>query len=219
MRENRDTYSNYIKLQETDRQRISRELHDTSLQNLTHTIYRIELAEMYLSEDPIKTKLELENIRTELKEIIEEIRKTIFDLRPMSFDDLGLKYTIIRYIQNIEKNTSLSIQYEIDDIEEDFDKNELMNIYRIIQECLLNAVKHAKANRIYLLLQNLSDEILIKVEDDGIGFERNEVNVNEHFGLTIMQERVHMMNGNYRIHTSKGNGTKIEIIIKKSGKE
>ena len=94
-----------------------------------------------------------------------------------------------------------------------------MNIYRIIQECLLNAVKHAKANRICLLLQNLSDEILIKVEDDGIGFERNEVNVNEHFGLTIMQERVHMMNGNYRIHTSKGNGTKIEIIIKKSGKE
>lgn len=87
-----------FKVQEEERQRIARDLHDTSLQNLTHLIHKIELSSLYIDKDPIQAKLELSIVEKSLRKTIEEIRNIIYDLRPMSFDDLGLKnaaFTII----------------------------------------------------------------------------------------------------------------------------
>ena len=89
--------------QELERKRIASELHDTSLQDLTHIIYQIELSELYIDLDPTKAKLELEDISNQLRKVIQDIRNTIFDLRPMSFDDLGLEEAINQYILFIKK--------------------------------------------------------------------------------------------------------------------
>ena len=90
-----------LDIQEKERQRIARELHDSSVQNLTHLIHTIELSSMFIDQDPIRAKLELETCMNNLKTTIHEMRETIFNLRPMSFDDLGFVQCIDDFILNI----------------------------------------------------------------------------------------------------------------------
>lgn len=80
-----------FEIQELDRRRIARDLHDTSLQNLSHLIHKLELVSMYMDKDMIRAKLELASVSKNINHIIDEIRMVIYDLRPMVFDDLGLK--------------------------------------------------------------------------------------------------------------------------------
>ena len=137
-------YNNYLQVQEMERKRIAQELHDTSLQNLTHTIHEIELAKLYMEHDIIRAKLELEDISISLKNIIDDIRQTIFNLCPMTLDDLGFNNAIERYLDGIKRQNNFKIVTNIDIISID-DSDAVLNIYRIIQECISNIIKHAKA--------------------------------------------------------------------------
>ena len=103
-----------LEMQEKDRQRIARELHDSSVQNLTHLIHMIELSIMYIDKDSIRAKLELENCIKILKSTVEEIREVIFNFRPMSFDDLGFKQCIENFISDSKiKYKKCEIEYQI----------------------------------------------------------------------------------------------------------
>ena len=116
--------SDYFEHQELDRKRIASELHDTSLQDLTHIIHQLEFAGLFIDMDPTKAKLELEDISNQLRKIIQDIRNTIFDLRPMSFDDLGIDEAINEYIQFLQKKYSIIINTQIDDINYLDEKNQ-----------------------------------------------------------------------------------------------
>ena len=140
-------YNNYLQVQEIERKRIAQELHDTSLQNLAHTIQEIELTKLYMDHDTIRAKLELNNISINLKNIIDDIRQTIFNLCPMTLDDLGFNNAIERYLDGIKRQNNFNMITNIDVISIDYSDTAL-NIYRIIQECISNIIYHAKANNI-----------------------------------------------------------------------
>ena len=203
-----------INFQEDDRQRIARDLHDSSLQNLVHLIHELELCHLYIDQDPIKAKLELSLVSKGLKEVVNEIRNTIFDLRPMSFDDLGLKAGLERLLERINENKKYEIISEIDDVscENNFI---LVYIYRTVQEGLINIVKHAEARKIIFRCKMIDDVCVIDMEDDGKGFceELEEEKGDKHFGLSLMRERVELLNGIIHISSSEGSGTKIHIEI------
>ena len=200
---------------EMDRKRIASELHDTSLQDLTHIIHQIELSSLYIDIDPIKAKLELEDVNNQIRRVIQDIRNTIFNLRPMSFDDLGLSEAIDQYIDFLQKKYAIDIFVHVDDIEY-LDIKKKLNIYRIIHECLMNSAKHADANKIELLLKDEKAEIYISIKDDGIGFEKKK-NIsdenNKHYGLAIVKDRVSYLNGKYSITSDENKGTHIEVRI------
>lgn len=201
--------------QEMDRKRIASELHDTSLQDLTHIIHQIELSSLYIDIDPIKAKLELEDVNNQIRRVIQDIRNTIFNLRPMSFDDLGLSEAIDQYIDFLQKKYAIDIFVHVDDIEY-LDIKKKLNIYRIIHECLMNSAKHADANKIELLLKDEKAEIYISIKDDGIGFEKKKNISNEnnkHYGLAIVKDRVSYLNGKYSITSDENKGTHIEVRI------
>ena len=88
---------------EIERQRIAKDLHDVSLQNLSHLIHKIELSSIYIDKDPIKAKLELATVEKELRSIINEIRTIIYNMYPVSLEDLGLKSTIEKVLGLINK--------------------------------------------------------------------------------------------------------------------
>lgn len=203
-----------INFQEGDRQRIARDLHDASLQNLVHLIHELELCNLYIDQDPLKAKLELSLVSKGLKEVVNEIRNTIFDLRPMSFDDLGLKAGLERLLERVNENKKFEIISDIDDVscENNF---VLVYIYRTVQEGLNNIVKHAEAEKIIFRCKMIDEVCVIDMEDDGKGFckEHEEEKGNKHFGLSLMQERVELLNGIIHISSSEGNGTKIHIEI------
>lgn len=200
--------------QEEDRRRIASDLHDTSLQNLVHLIHKIELCNLYIDEDPLKAKLELSLITNNLKEIVNEIRNTIFDLRPMSIDDLGMKASFERLLERINESNKYKILSDIDDVSCE-NRFILLYIYRAVQESLNNIVKHAEADNIIFRCKIVSDICVIDIEDDGKGFyeESGEKNEDRHFGLSLMRERIELLNGKLNILSSKGEGTKIHMEI------
>lgn len=200
--------------QELDRKRIASELHDTSLQDLTHIIHQLELSGLYIDVDPTKAKLELEDISNQLRKVIQDIRNTIFDLRPMSFDDLGLEEAIDEYILFIKKKYNINFITHIDDVNYLEEKKKL-SIYRIIQECLMNSAKHSEAKTVNLKLKDLESEIIIIVHDDGVGIDQSKqlVGDNTHYGLAIIRDRINYLNGECSITSDKNKGTYIEVKI------
>lgn len=205
---------NILKIQEDERQRIAMELHDTSLQTLAHVVHQVELANIYMDQDVLKAKLELAEVKQNIKSVIEEIRNTIFNLRPMSFDDLGIEDTIQRYIEYVNKNHDFEIHTDIYNIDTD---NELilLNTYRIIQECISNAIKHSGGNKIILKCGSKNHICKIEIEDNGKGFVEGEYDLDDekHYGLSIIKKRVFLMGGNIKVDSVKEKGTKITIEI------
>lgn len=195
-----------------DRQRIAGELHDTSLQNITHLIHIVELCGMYIDDDPQKAKKELLVISGNLKKIIEEIRNIIFDLRPIAFDDLGLKAAFERLLEKVNEKNEYDIVSDIDDVS---CENEmiLMHLYRVIQEGLNNIVKHANAKKITFICKVFNSVCFMDLVDDGQGFDIEELKGEKHFGLSLIRERVEEINGKVHISSVRGEGTKIHIEI------
>lgn len=213
-----------LNIQEKERQRIASELHDSSIQNLTHLIHLIELSSMYIDQDPVKAKLELESCIVFLKSIIGEIRDTVFNLRPMTFDDLGFKKCIDNLISNLKnKFKDFEIEYHVCELKEDIfrqsDKQKdnlfLVTIYRIIQEAIYNALKHSNGNKVILDVKLKNEKCCISVIDDGKGFDFDHSNEDDdiHFGISLMKERAELLNGKVSIITKPEAGTKIEIQV------
>lgn len=202
----------FLRLQEQDRQRIAAELHDSVLQNLSLVMHNLELAEKFIDYDAVRAKLELESNRKIVKETIDDIRSTIFDLRPMQFDDFGFKKTLENQLEEYKLRTSMDITYRIDDIDSK-DNLILLTIFRIVQELVINSIKHSKGNTINVQVLEAGSGIYIEESDDGIGISEDDLKKDNHFGLKILKERVSMINGSLkRLEDSKG--TKIVIELK-----
>lgn len=210
----RNNEYNSFALLEIDRQRIAKDLHDTSLQNLTAIVHKVELASMYINQDPIRAKLELTTVSNSIKETINEIRDTIFELRPMTFDDLGFRDLLDGYINKEVENKNIRVifdRYSLNTKEQSV----LLFAFRVIKECISNSVKHSKCDEIHLVIDDsYRDTLVIEINDNGTGFDVEEKNLekNKHFGLIILKERVKLMQGNVDM-LSDTNGTKVHIAI------
>lgn len=204
-----------LDIQEKERQRIARDLHDTSLQNLAHLVHKIELASMYMDKDVLQAKMELASVNKSLKAIIDEIRNTVFDLRPMHFDDLGLKEAFERLFSRLkETNTSFDFETKIKPID---CKNDLilMTIFRVVQEACSNAIRHSGGNKIVVTIEQKKNNCNILIKDNGSGFSLDSVSEKEdkHFGIPVMEERVHLLGGKIFFQSKPGLGTEVLMEI------
>lgn len=199
-----------ISVQENERKRIARDLHDTVLQNLTHILHQVELSQMYMERDTVKAKLELLSAQQNTKNAIEEIRNIVFDLRPMSFDDLGFKETFDNFYDLIKRYSDFEVVFDVDDIT---GKSEyyLLTVYRIAREALMNALRHSGGNKIVFRCKNDGKRILLTVEDNGKGFDSFELKKKNHYGLAVIRERVGLLDGTFQIVSD--NGTKVIVDI------
>lgn len=205
-----------LDVQEKERQRIARDLHDSSLQNLTHLIHKAELSSLYIDQDPVKAKLELATLEQGLRKVIDDIRNRIYDLRPMTFDDLGLKDALLKLFSVLNQEGKFIFTTDIDDFDMSIiDSDEeitLINIYRIIQECVQNSINHSNGNKISVVLKDEKEYYKILICDNGVGFNLNEaIKKDKHFGLSVVEERVFLLNGIIKIDTENGSSIFIEI--------
>lgn len=202
-----------LDIKEKERQRIARDLHDITLQNLSHLIHKIELSSLYIDQDTVKAKLELATVEKELRHIIDDMRTVIYNLHPIFIvDDLGLKATMERVLNLINKNYKFTMKTDIENVS---CENKLITetILRLTQECCHNAIKHSKGDKISVSLKYKDSKYILKIADNGIGFDENKIDKGDsHFGLSIMKERVYLLNGKIEINSSK-NGTLIAIEI------
>lgn len=198
-----------LSMQEAERKRIAEDLHDTTVQDLVHLSQQLELAILYLNKDTIQTKKELSEARNNIKKIIEDMRETIFDLRPMAFDDIGWESAIENLKNNLEENNDINVIFDICNID-NYDSLIKITIYRIIREACQNILKHANASKMVVNMKENTNNISLMIMDDGIGI--GEYDRMNHFGLSMVKEKVGLLSGRLSIFTNE-NGTTLDITI------
>ncbi len=212
-----------LEMQENERQRISRDLHDSTVQNLTGMIHKVELCSKLVDMDPVRCKLELGMLSKTLRDIIDDTRYMIYNLRPMAFDDIGLDTVIERSIDKLQKLEHKKIEFSVSG--ESYNLKPVIGItlLRIIQEACSNAVHHAQASYIKASMHYYPDKVSVCIEDDGKGFNISEIvgnkKDNSGFGLLMMQERVNLLSGTIEIDSKENCGTKITVNVPIKNKE
>lgn len=207
-----------LETQEKERQRISRELHDSTVQNLTSMVHKTELCSKLLDMDPIRCKLELTMMARHLRDIINDTRQMIYDLRPMSFDDMGLELTVERTLDKIKNEKCCNINFCVEGNSYEIKPVIGITILRIIQEACNNALKYSNCSVISVKMIYEEDDLLIVIEDDGKGFDVEHLDVmkrndNSGFGLSMMRERVYLLSGKIDIISKENGGTKIIVRV------
>ncbi len=208
-----------LKTQEMDRNRISRDLHDSTVQNLTSFGHKLEYCSRMVDKDPSLVKLELQSMIDTNKEIINDMREIIYDLRPMSLNNIGFVSSVEAYCQHLRRNDNLDVVLKINGKEQALSSIASVTLFRILQEACTNSLKHAKAKKIYIRINFTDDEIELNVDDDGVGFnlkmveERAQEDFLHGFGLSTMRERAKLLSGTFSINSRPGFGTKICVTV------
>lgn len=203
-----------IEAQEQERKRISREIHDGPAQSLANILVRSEIVDLYFRDGDMKQALlEMQAIRESIRKSLQEVRRIIYDLRPMALDDLGLFPTIKKHISSVSEFSNTDIELTFHGEEKRLQPNYEVAIFRLLQEGLQNAIKHANASLIKVLLEIHEKNITLVIQDDGVGFNPSEESDKESYGIIGMKERVDLLDGKLTIKSQKNLGTKITVSL------
>ncbi|MFC7321874.1 sensor histidine kinase [Halobacillus campisalis] len=200
-----------IEAQEEERRRLSREIHDGPAQALANVMLRSDLVERTFNARGIDEALEeMRNVRKLVRSALYDVRRIIYDLRPMALDDLGLVPTLKKYLATVEDYNQTTIEFVSMGSSRRIDSKYEVAIFRLIQEAVQNALKHAEARTIEVKFELKASSTTIVIKDDGKGFDPS-VKKEKSFGLVGMRERVEMVNGDLDIHSVPGEGTIVTI--------
>jgi two-component system sensor histidine kinase DegS len=206
-----------IKAQEDERLRVSREIHDGPAQLMANVIYRSSACERLIDKDIEKAKVELRELREQIRICLSETRKIIFDLRPMILDDLGLIATIHYFINKLEQRVGLRVDFNVIGDETKVAKHIEISLFRVIQEALNNVSKHAGVDVAKIVIEYNSEYISVVIEDAGSGFNMQDVDSthpeSDCYGLLGMEERVKILKGQFLVDTKAFQGTKIRVLV------
>ena len=201
-----------LRVQEEERKRISRELHDETGQALM--VIRLYLGMMEQGGNG-------KNLRGKIKETVEVVDRTIEGIRriigklsPLVLQELGLVAAIRKEAKDMAKNTGVKTRVIISDDVGRLAPGTEQAIYRVVQEALHNVAKHAQAKSVTIQVTREQDKVHVQVEDDGIGIQLSRGNPRDRsFGLAGIRERIAMLGGVSRVISAKGKGTRIEITV------
>lgn len=202
-----------IEAQEEERRKISREIHDGPAQMLANILLRSELVDRAFRGGDVDQALnEMKSVREMIRSSLYEVRRIIYDLRPMALDDLGLVPTIKKYVENIADYNQTTIEFTSFGEKKRLNQKYEVAFFRLIQESVQNAVKHAEASLIQVKLEIRREDIGLLIKDNGKGFDPS-MKRDKSFGLIGMRERVEMLDGKLNIDSTVGEGTSILIRV------
>lgn len=203
-----------IEAQEEERKRLSREIHDGPAQMMANVMMRSDLVEkIYKERSAAEAISEIRNMKKMVRSALYEVRRIIYDLRPMALDDLGLVPTLKKYLQTIEEyHKTTRIQFVNVGNDQRLPAKYEVALFRVIQESVQNALKHARASLIQVKLEIKQDLVMAVIKDDGRGFDVNEKK-DDSFGIIGIRERVELLEGELAIHSKGGTGTLVIIQV------
>ncbi len=203
-----------IESQESERNRIAMELHDSVGQKLL-IIKNLLLSEL---RNLSGTKSPLEQVCDISGETIQDVRNIIYNLRPQHLDQLGLTTAIETVIEKFADSSAICFHDDLDDIDNIMSKENEINFYRIIQESLNNIVKHSMATDAFISIKRAGESIQLVVRDNGIGYKESGPSAGEGrrgFGITGMYERASMIGAEMNLGPAENGGT--TMVLKLNG--
>jgi signal transduction histidine kinase len=195
-----------------ERARIAREIHDGVAQSLAFAALKLDLVARILRRDPDMAEEEVSRAKETIREMIREVRRSIFALRPVDLERFGLVETVRRYALDFGQQNDVRIALQLEPPDGLSLKTEAV-LFRIFQEALHNVAKHAKAQRLTIILLPHVGGAQLEVRDDGVGFDLAEVGdrvtTAGSLGLRQMRERVEGRGGVLVVESAKGSGTRV----------
>ena len=202
-----------LNVEEEERRRISRELHDEVGQSMQVIRLYLEMIRSSLPEEARHVAERLDETQKLTEQTIEEMRRLIAALSPNVLEDLGLPASIRQFVSNFRRTFAGQVSLQMSGLDH-LPKSTQIMIYRLVQECFNNIIKHSNANDVLLRVGRKNGHIQVKVQDDGVGFDLSEASRKRgSFGLSGMRERVALLGGDIDIESALGKGTRVEIAI------
>lgn len=203
-----------VKVQEEERARISREIHDGPLQDLTALIQRLRLLSLDI-DSPVEREKQLEEAKSAAMAGVKEMRELCNNLTP-PWLDLGIVQALTELSERQSAQLNIKIHLDLQEIP-DLSDEATLTFFRVAQEAVNNSARHADAENVSISLKNTGKMILLQIEDDGKGFEVldnfTELRVQGHRGLSNMRERMSIVGGHFSIFSTPGKGTVIRCEL------
>ena len=196
-----------------ERNRISRELHDTLGHYLVGMNIQLQKAAAYREIDPEESYLAVEKAREASSDAMRELRQTLSNLREME-ETYDFKQEIEKMLSSVKQN-NLEVNFVYNGSSDGYSELVLTTLQRAVQEGLTNVQKHAQASQINLRIDFNRREASLLLEDNGVGFSNRDREKTGHYGLNGLEERLDLVGGKIRIQSRKDKGTKIKINIPK----
>lgn len=202
--------------EEEVRHQLARDLHDGPAQALAAITMNVEFIKRLLERDPSRVLPELDKLGQLAKRTTHEVRTMLFELRPLALETQGLDVTLQQYFERFRDNPT-KIILEADKIDAHLDTKVEGTLFNIIQEAVNNALKHAKAQHIWVRLRQTPTALETIIEDDGRGFDVEKVRASYDqrgsFGLLNIEERASLMGGVAEVTSTPGKGTTWKVIV------
>jgi signal transduction histidine kinase len=206
-----------LTLQEEERRRISRDLHDETGQLSVSLGSALNIIEKEIEKKNLENALRvIKDAKAILTETTKKIKTLVLDLRPAELDILGLPAVLRELFSHYTKSYPLNIKFRENIGNIHIKEHIAITLYRVIQEAFNNVVKHAKAKNVKIDLLLKQGEINLVIEDDGIGFDTEaffrETNLDK-LGIRGMKERVDLLNGRFLLQSRPNSGTRINVTF------
>ncbi|MBN1680614.1 MAG: hypothetical protein JW966_10000 [Anaerolineae bacterium] len=196
-----------VEAQESERQRLARQIHDGPAQSLTNFILQAEICQRLFDRNPDRAAEELEHLKGAASSTFQKVRDFIFDLRPMMLDDLGLVPTIRRYVEAYQEKTGINTQLNILGDERRLPGHIEVMMFRSIQEVMSNARDNLNAKSVGIVLDMGPESVKATIENDGKTFDPEQALMEDHeenvFGLRTLKERIELVGGSMEVISSE----------------
>ncbi len=201
-------------MQEEERRRISRELHDDINQRLALLVMEIEAVERQLMASPVHVGRAVRAIQDRVVELSEDVRHLAYQFHPSILDDLGIPIALQRLVDDFSARSNVRGSFCHKNIPDVVPQEIATCLYRVVQESLNNVACHAQASRVDVELVRSRFELTVTITDDGVGFDAEPFQYGEHgLGLLSMKERVALVQGTLQIVSAVGKGTTVLVAV------
>ena len=197
-----------------ERERIGMDLHDGIIQSIYAVGLSLELGRMEVQENVSEAEGHIVSAIQGLDNIIRDIRSYIMDLQPARIQDGPLALALEQLVREFRANTLVQVNLDVaSDIEDGLADNCRLALFHITQEALANVAKHAHASTVALKLDRLHNWVVLSIEDDGAGFESDNIGGIPGHGLSNMALRTHSLGGDLTVTSAPGEGTSVQAVI------
>jgi signal transduction histidine kinase len=196
-----------------ERNRIARELHDNLEQELAGITMQLDLAVDCFEQAPRVAQHALETARDMSRHSMVEARRSVWDLRCQLLEIGDLVSALMQIIAPLVPREQSKVDFKIHGVPVRLPSPVEMNLLRIGQEAVANAVKHGRANHVFIELRYSPSSVCLTVSDDGSGFGVTQTSPTGHFGLLDMRERAQSMGSHLKVESQPGQGTRIAVEV------
>ena len=213
----RQVISRVVQAEEAERQRCAQAIHDGAAQWLANLVLRAQLCQRLLDSDEARARQEIQGLSESMATSLQEVRRLIYDLRPLVLEDLGLQAAIQKYVQAAADRATVAIELKTSGVEQRLETWAEVALFRLVQEALSNALRHAQATRIQVAVEFEGDAFRALVEDDGVGFEPprsvRAARQSKQLGLAAMLERAALLGGSVTFDSAPGRGARVRVEV------